>query len=327
MGQVCTRDDEVDKQAGNAPATVPQKKDEEPPRMKPAAVVKDAPAPAIIDSPPKADNVTGFAHSKIEDVHVDAKNLEPCPKMNIVNAAVQKRLDGLKPVRPEDFPELKTKYSVGVFNGQVVRDRKTGATYQGQMHRGVPHGWGRYVQADGGVLEGFFEEGNPNGYVRRFAAPFGAGYDGQFSNNTYNGRGTLFDDKGVVTECATWANGQPQGQVTMRSSTGQIVFTGSLVNGKKQGKCTWFDEKQRATLEGDFKDDLIEGRGQKKFENGQVYDGEFKKGLEEGRGTLTMIDGRKFEGPFSNGKANGKGFLITDTGKRIEQTWKDGKRV
>lgn len=67
----------------------------------------------------------------------------------------------------------------------------------------------------------------------------------------------------------------------MRSSTGQIVFTGSLVNGKKQGKCTWFDEKQRATLEGDFKDDLIEGRGQKKFENGQVYDGEFKRVLKK----------------------------------------------
>lgn len=292
--------------------------------MKPAAVVQDPPK---VDSPPKPDTVTNLAHSKIEDVHVDAKNLEPCQKMNLVNPQVQKRLDGLKPVRAEDFPELRSRFSMSTSNGQPVRDRKTGATYQGQIHRGVPHGWGKYVQADGGVVEGFFEEGNPAGYVRRFAAPLGAGYDGQFSNGQYNGKGTSFDDKGNVTECNSWVNGQPQGVQTVKNSNGQVVFTGSMTGGKKQGKCTWYSEQQKASLEGDFKDDFLEGRGLKRFDNGQVYDGEFKKGVEEGRGTLTMIDGRKFEGPFSNGKANGKGFLITDTGKRIEQTWKEGKRA
>lgn len=324
MGQVCTRDDEVDKQYGNAPVAIPVNRDQQqPPTMKPAAVVQDPPKEAS----PKPDNVTNLAHSKIEDVHVDAKNLEPCPKMNIVNAAVQKRLDALKPVRAEDFPDLKAKFSSSQFSGQILRDRKTGATYQGQMHRGVPHGWGRYVQADGGVAEGFFQEGQPTGYVRRFAAPHGAGYDGFFSNNAYNGRGTLYDDKGMVTECANWVNNVANGAQTVKNPNGQVVFSGSMTNGKKEGRCMWYDERERATLEGEFKDDKLEGRGLKRFDNGQVYEGDFKKGVEEGRGILTMVDGRKFEGPFSNGKANGKGFLITDTGKRIEQTWKEGRRA
>jgi hypothetical protein len=324
MGQVCTRDDEVDKQAGNAPATVGNNTDQEPQKMKPAAIVTEAPKE---EDPPKADLLPELAQSNIEDVHVDAKNLEPYPKMNIVNGAVQKRLDSLKPVRPEDFPDLKAMYSVDQQSGQVVRDTKTGATYQGQMHRGVPHGWGRYVQADGSILEGFFEEGNPNGYVRRFSAPHGAGYEGRFSGGLYNRQGVLYDDKGYATECQTWVNGVAQGVQTIRSATGQVIFTGSIVGGKKNGKGTFFDEKQRVTLEGEFKDDLLEGKGVKRFENGQAYDGEFKKGIEEGKGVLSMIDGRKIEGTFTNGKANGKGFLITDTGKRIEVNWKDGKRV
>jgi hypothetical protein len=324
MGQVCTRDDEVDKQAGNAPTTLGQTKDQEPTKMKQAAVVAEPPK----EAPPKQDSLTQMARSQIEDVHVDAKNLEPCPKMNIVNATVQRRVDSLKPVRPEDFPELKAKYSMAQNSGQIVMDRKTKSTYQGQMYRGVPHGWGRYVLADGGYLEGFFEEGNPSGYIRRFASPNGSGYEGYFSNNQFNGKGTLYDDKGNVTECMTWVNGQPQGFQTIRNlASQQEIFSGSIVNGKKNGKCRFYDDKQKATVEGEFKDDFLEGRGVKSFDNGQKYEGDFRKGIEEGKGTLSMIDGRKFEGPFSNGKPNGKGFLITDTGKRIEQTWKDGKRV
>lgn len=322
MGQACSRDDEVDNNKGNVPVAVPQNNPNDG-RMKPAAVVKDPPK----EETPKPDNVTNLAHSKIEDVHVDSKNLEPYSKMNLISPAVQKRLDSLKPARPDDFPDLKAKFSVASVALQIVRDRKTGSTYQGQMHRGVPHGWGRYVQADGSVLEGFFEEGNPSGYIRRFAVPNASGYEGRFSNGQYNGKGTFYDDKGNATECATWVNGQAEGLQTITSSAGVRLFNGAMTNGKKQGKCYWLNEQGKFSLEGDFKDDLLEGRGLKRCENGQVYEGEFKKGLEEGRGVLTMIDGRKFEGPFSNGKANGKGHLVTDSGKRVEQTWKDGRRA
>jgi hypothetical protein len=324
MGQVCTRDDEVDKNAGNAPATLGHPKDSEPSKLKPAAVVNDPPKPV---GPPKPDTVTHLAQSQIEDVHVDAKNLEPFTKMNALNPQVQKRIDGLKPIKADDFPDLKYKYSASQSSGQIVRERKTGSTYQGQMHRGVPHGWGRYILADGGIIEGFFEEGNPHGYIRRFAAPNGTGYEGQFSNNLPNGRGVMYDDKGCITECSTWVNGLPNGYQIIKNTNGVVVFEGSITNGRKTGKCNWYDDKQKARFTGEFKDDFLEGRGTKHFDNGQIYEGEFKKGVEEGRGVLTMIDGRKFDGPFLSGKANGKGTLITDAGKRMEQTWKDGKKV
>ena len=338
MGQVCARDDEVNQVEGNASTTVPQgAKQADPPGLKPASAAQQPPkvetAPKVeppkVEAPkveaPKADVVTPLAQSKIADVHVDAQNLEPYSKMNSVNQVVQRRLDGLKPIRAEDFPDLKAKYSGTV--GQIVRDRKKGATYQGQMNRGVPHGWGKYVQADGGVIEGFFDSGHPTGYVRRFEAPNGVGYDGQFSNNAYNGRGSSYDEKGNVTECAAWSNGQTTGQVIIRSPTGAVLFQGAMVGGKKQGPCTWYNQVDKAELKGEFKEDFLEGRGTKRYDNGQLYEGDFRKGVEEGKGVLIMIDGRKFEGPFTNGKANGKGFLITDAGKRIEQTWKDGKRV
>jgi len=176
-------------------------------------------------------------------------------------------------------------------------------------------------------LRAFFEEGNPVGFIRRLSAPNGTGYEGFFSLDKPNGKGTSYDDKGNVIECNTWVSGHPQGYQIIKNSNGQVIFEGAITNGKKTGKCSWYDDKQKSKFTGEFKDDFLEGRGIKYHDNGQTYEGDFKKGVEEGKGTLTFVDGRKFEGPFVAGKANGKGFLVTDGGKRLEQTWKDGKRV
>ena len=329
MGQVCSRDDDVDKQAGNAPATVGHQNTGEPPKMKQAAPIQEPPkaehhAPPKEESP-KHDNVTKLAKSEIEDVHINSKNLEPWPKMNQMNVSVQRKYDSLPQIRAENFNDLKQKYNMSQASGQIVKDKTTGSTYQGQMFKGVPHGWGRCVLADGGLIEGFFEEGNPIGYVRRIAAPNGAGYEGQFANNQPNGKGTSFDEKCSV-DCNTWINGQAQGHQVIKNLSGQVILEGALNGGKKNGKCIWFDEKTKTKYVGEFKDDFLEGRGTKQLENGQTYEGDFRKGVEEGKGTLSFVDGRKFEGPFVGGKANGAGVLITDKGARVNQTWKDGKR-
>lgn len=322
MGQVCTRDDEVDKQAGNAPPTVGHQNDQGHQGMKHAALPYDPPK----QEPKKEDKLADSARSQLEDVHVNAKNLEFTGKMNIPNANVQRKWDSLKPIKAENYPRLKERITQPGSTIAMVKDRTTQATYQGQMHRGVPHGWGKYIHADGSVIEGFFEEGNPSGYIRSITGTSAVGYEGEFSNHHQHGKGTAFDANGNTTE-ATWENGHIKGAQVQRNSLGLVIFEGTIVGGKKIGKCTWYDDKQRATLIGDFKDDFLEGVGDKTFENGQVYRGDFKRGVEEGRGTLTFVDGRKFEGTFSAGKANGKGDLITDQGRRVPATYKDGKKL
>lgn len=318
MGQVCTRDENVDRQEDDVnQARAPEHKQPEP--MRAAAVASDSPNQ---DEKPKS-----IAASHIEDMHVDAKIFEPYTKMHQLHSAVQRRLDSMTPLKAESHPSIKAKYS-GVPPGtQVVKNTKNSATYQGQMSKGVPHGFGRWITADGGIIEGFFSEGQPDGFIRRITAPHAATFEGEFRHNLANGNGYQIDEKGITTDCKTWVNGQPTGFSTMKTPQGQIIFEGSLDNGKKSGQCTFYDDKQKATFKGTFKNDKLEGKGNKVYDNGQVYDGEFKDGVEHGQGTLTFIDGRKFVGPFSSGRANGAGTLFTDSGKAIKQTWKDGKRA
>lgn len=344
MGQVCTRDDNVDKADGNAQPHLGDQGKHDGDKMKAAISTNtqqqgyqsngqnqtQPPAPQTQHQPYQSQQppkeVSKIGTSQIEDLHIDAKNLRPTNKMHLVNQTVQRKLDSMKQLRVDDFPALRQKYSSVPQSSQIVKDIITDSTYQGQLLRGVPHGFGRLVMGNGSIIEGFFEEGQPIGYVRKIMSN-GAGYEGEFRNHFANGKGTQVEPNGNVIECSSWVDGQATGQTTIRGPTGQIIFQGSLDKGKKTGKCTFYDPTQQAVFSGEFKDDFLEGRGNKRYDNGQIYEGDFKRGIEEGRGVLTLVDGRKFDGPFVKGKANGEGTFHTDNGKPIKQTWKDGKRA
>lgn len=330
MGGVCSRDDEVDKQAGDAQPQVAANTNGQfnfdqklPDGLKPAALPQFNPT----DSPAKKNVDTPIAASRIEDSHAAATDFEVHTKVNQLHPSVSRRLDGLAKLSADGFPALKQKYITGHSSVQIVMNKKTRATYQGNMLKGVPHGFGRLISTDGSMIEGFFHEGNPDGYIRRIEAPGASCYEGEFKGGLANGRGTQTDDKGIVTDCNLWVNGLPTGHVVMRNPSNQVVFEGVMNNGKKSGPCTWYDEKIKARVRGNFVDDLLEGKGSKQYDNGQAYEGDFKKGLENGVGTLTFVDDRKFTGPFVNGKPNGAGELTTDRNTKVKVTFKDGVRV
>ena len=327
MGGVCSRDDEVDNQQGDAKPTVNANSNfnfdqKLPDGLKPAALPQ-----FTTDSPAKKNLDTPIAASRIEEVHAAAQDFEVHAKVNQLHPAVSRRLDGMAKLTADSFPALKQKYITGHTSVQIVINKKTRATYQGNMQKGVPHGFGRLIMTDGSMIEGYFNEGNPEGYIRRIESPSATCYEGEFRGGLANGRGTQIDDKGIVTDCNLWVNGLPTGHVVMRNPQGQIVFEGTMNNGKKVGMCNWYDEKIKAKISGNFVDDLLEGKGVKAFDNGQVYEGEFKKGVETGNGSLTFVDGRKFIGSFANGKPRGPGELQTDRGTKVKVTMKEGQRV
>lgn len=281
----------------------------------------------IAKAEPIQEKPKTISSSQIEGISSDARQFEPYTKMHQLHNAVQRRLDTMVPLKADSQPALKAKYPASAAGTQVFRDKKTYATYQGQMNKGVPHGFGRFTTSDGSIIEGFFNEGKPDGFVRRITAPHAATYEGEFKNDQPNGNGRQIDERGIITDCRSWVNGVANGATTMKGPQGQVIFEGFLENGKKNGQCSFYDEKEKATISGVFKNDVLDGKGIKRYDNGQVYEGDFKAGVENGQGSLTFIDGRKFTGPFSNGKANGAGNLTTDTGKTVKQTWKEGKRV
>jgi hypothetical protein len=69
-----------------------------------------------------------------------------------------------------------------------------------------------------------------------------------------------------------------------------------------------------------------EGTGQWSFEYGKFYSGEFKNDLLHGKGIFILPDGAVYDGDCENGKANGMGVAFNIRGKwRYEGQFKDGK--
>ena len=53
------------------------------------------------------------------------------------------------------------------------------------------------------------------------------------------------------------------------------------------------------------------------------YDGEFKDDLPNGRGTFTYPDGETYVGEWKDGQKNGQGTYTLPDGKKLSGEWKD----
>lgn len=296
------------------------------------APIRQVGPPVAVSPPVQAQPVVANAIKNSDlrdsgyDVHANAQQFEQVKTMNMINPAAKSRLDSLKPFDAQSYPELMRTYSSYPQGQTPIKHKTQNWSYQGQMSKGVPHGFGRLISNDGYVIDGFFNEGQPHGAVRKVQVN-GAYYEGGFNNNQqYHQKGTLVEANGVVTECDNWTNGLANGNTVIRNQN-RVLYQGGMANGKKRGQGTWYDERNKCTDKGVFNDDFIEGEGTRIWDDGRVYVGTFKRGQEDGRGNYTYVDGRKFQGTFVNGRPNGEGILTTDNGRQNKVTFRDGRRV
>lgn len=106
--------------------------------------------------------------------------------------------------------------------------------------------------------------------------------------------------------------GRPHGKGTMKFADG-VEYTGNWVDGKRHGAGVqrWIKAAPGGLVryEGEFKENMLDGRGTLTFENGTVYDGEFRNGLRHGQGRQTFADGGVYEGSWDANKRSGFGTL------------------
>ena len=84
-------------------------------------------------------------------------------------------------------------------------------------------------------------------------------------------------------------------------------YEGEIVNGKREGKGKFYYNNDEDYM-------------------GKVYDGEWKNDMREGRGIETWPDGERFEGYFINDLRNGKGFIIIKMEKGMKEVINMGKK-
>ena len=113
---------------------------------------------------------------------------------------------------------------------------------------------------------------------------------------------------------ANYKNGKKVGNREIKYENGNY-YKGEERNGKREGKGIEYYKNGEIKYDGDWNDDMPEGKGKFIDENGNYYIGEFKKGLKHGKGIEYNKKGKiVYEGDFINGKKEGEGKLIYDDG-------------
>lgn len=129
---------------------------------------------------------------------------------------------------------------------------------------------------------------------------------------SYEG-GLKMSDSGLVTHepfeirelCEIWGGGRSIGYLFHLPCVTQYFNpNGSLFEGQGTLK------SNKATLEGQFRNGLLDGQGKITRSNGTILEGQFQDGQLNGRGKISKSDGRTWEGLFRNGKP-----LFTEPGK------------
>ena len=86
----------------------------------------------------------------------------------------------------------------------------------------------------------------------------------------------------------------------------------------------YFDENNGDIYEGEFVNDIIEGKGVYQYNYGTKYIGDFLHGVRHGKGK-EKIDGSYFEGEFKEGKKDGEGTYLDAEGNWFKGIYREGK--
>lgn len=132
--------------------------------------------------------------------------------------------------------------------------------------------------------EGFGVQINPNNTK----------YEGEWQNNRYNGRGTLWVKKGKAYNrqyVGDWSNGDMDGQGVFYYDDGSIYKGGWLRNGKSgEGR---FDYPTGDHYTGEWANDLQDGFGAMSYSNGNIYEGLWVQGKKDGPGLFYYASTKK----------------------------------
>lgn len=180
--------------------------------------------------------------------------------------------------------------------GQGEMRYDDGSRYVGEWRQGQRSGRGIHYRANGGVLNGEWQEDRPKGYgTYRFTnrARYAAEWTG-------TGRAGLEPD--------AWSVGG--------------VYIGQH-DGREDGEGTVM-YADGATYIGGYRQGRKQGRGTMVYPSGAKYFGDWNDGRPEGSGLFVLPDGRVYVGSFRAGWPDGPGRLIAPDGQRIEGVWRSG---
>lgn len=151
----------------------------------------------------------------------------------------------------------------------------------------------------------------------------GSFYEGEMKEDTRHGKGTFKFSKGGTYK-GDWVLGKMHGYGILFYPSGKIAYEGEWKNDVFEGKGRMINENF-SELSQENAIDYNDFDCEKNFNLWKEYCGEFKNDKKEGIGTLLFSNGEKFVGIFKDNKAEGSGAFQTKSGERINGKWADNK--
>ncbi len=189
---------------------------------------------------------------------------------------------------------------------------ESGNSFEGMMKNGTFSGYGRFKFASGDVYEGNFANGDYDG-LGKYTFASGTVHIGYFSAGQYHGKGIEVSSSGQVWG-GIWAYDKfTTGKKYGFSNNARPSFTELVPSANTNyvdASCT--------------SGDCLNGKGERKYNNGTIYEGEFKDGVESGVGKKFFSDGSSLETFFAEGSYFGAAVLKTADGGWQIGNLKDG---
>jgi hypothetical protein len=156
--------------------------------------------------------------------------------------------------------------------------KKNSSIVTGAFRDGFFHGPGVARRPNGGMMRGTWINSVAVGHFEDVSdKPGGGRYEGEFSDTSRQGQGTLYSASGYVYN-GTFRYNEMHGEGTRMYKDGTI-YNGSSARGS------------------------IHGYGKMIYASSAVYEGEWNNNRKHGKGLLTFPEGHVFTGVWANGLA------------------------
>lgn len=274
----------------------------------------------IIKSDNKVENMFGHI-STIEENENDKKNLfDITSKKNLRNV--------LNILNQES--NLKETNNININNNKnEINEINKGSTCnatEGINNEGKLNGFGKFVDENGTIYEGMFEQGvlNGNGKIIKIKEN-----KKTINKIVYRGNINNFKKEGYGTEICDEYIYEGNFQDNRKKGKGKIQFliSGDSYEGEFDsdkitgyGHYIWSNKHEYI---GDFIEGEMHGIGKYIWPDGNEYEGEYIKNIKEGNGKFKWNNGATFKGEFHNGKADGKG-IMSYKGYNFDAVFKNG---
>lgn len=230
------------------------------------------------------------------------------------------------------------------FYGNMINNQFTGlgklyyingkVKYDGNFKNNLYDGMGKLNDENGNTIYvGNYKENKRCGQGKLYDITFDkfkSKYNGEWLDDKYNGKGTLYYTKNKYY-IGKFVNNKKEGYGNLY--TENSLYEGNFKNDKKNGngKYTIFAKKtNRITIiyEGIFEDDILGGYVKCKYRNGDTYEGNIKNYVKDGFGTYICLKTNiKYEGEWNNDLKDGNITMTDGNGNIYKTMWKKGKQL